>query len=159
LYWSELPVHPWAYWKPSPTGAWQGDARVGDTRLRLVLSLTHVDKSFFAAGNGPDILGQAVLCDSTGRVQSYKIEGQIDYEQGWIAMILVHPLPSQIPTFRVDRVIVLRWDGGSTVRAYAPLQRVAEGGDGRTSPPNPRTGPPTPFLLRPNVSGQACTAS
>jgi hypothetical protein len=149
-------LEPWMYAKPSLTGNWQGDAMAGNKRLRLWLSLslnpnrTNQDRT--------DLRGRVVLCDSTGRVQSYPLVGIVKDRQGSRAEVRV-PGPSHddIPGLTLDAIISLNWDGSTSLRAQTGLIRVLPGGVITTSSADPETGHPIPFLLHPGgASEQTC---
>ena len=113
-------------------------------RLWLSLSLnphrTNQDRT--------DLRGRIVLCDSTGRVQSYPLVGVVKDRQGSRTEVRV-PGPSHddIPGLTLDTIIALNWDGGTTVRGQAGLIRVLPGGVIRMSSADPETGHTIPFLL------------
>jgi hypothetical protein len=130
---------------------------VGNTRLRLVLSLSRARKDHL---HGEDLKGRAVLCDSTGRVQSYPLlRGTVEDRQGRGISLGLGPHDYTFPGLWLDTISELIWDGGSTLRGQASLIRVGAGGSIRMSSTDLETGHPIPFVLHPaGASGQTCTA-
>jgi hypothetical protein len=154
--WMDRASSPWAYAKPSLLGDWQGEAWADNTRLRLVLSLSRYRTDHW---HGEDLRGQVVLCDSTGRVQSYPLaRGTVEDRQGRRSVLsLWPPNPDEIPGLRPERIVLI-WDGGTTLRGQAELGRVEAGGIIRMLSADPETGHPIPFLLHPaGATGQICT--
>jgi hypothetical protein len=152
-------LEPWMYANPPLIGDWQGEAQAGNMRLRLVVSLTlNPNRS---KQDGTQLRGRVVLCDSTGRVQSYPLEyGVVKDRQGRSSELRIPGhAPDEAPGLRPDSVILLNWDGNSTIRGQIGLLRVLPGGIIRMSSADPETGHPIEFLLhRTRASKQTCTA-
>jgi hypothetical protein len=150
-------LEPWRYAKPPLLGDWQGEARAGNARLKLAVSLSfNPDRS---KQDGTQLRGRVVLCDSSGRVQSYPLVGVVKDRQGRRSQLRV-PGPSHDdkPGLLLDTVILLNWDGGTTIQAQIGLIRVLPGGVMRMSSADPQTGHPVQFLLHPTgASKPACT--
>jgi hypothetical protein len=151
--WQDTRNRPWAYSIPTLLGTWQGDAQSGDVRLRLVLSLTRNRAS--NRFDGADIKGQAVLCDSSGRVQSYSLWALVTDPRGHT--VDVHLLSiGGIPGLRLAALSDMTWDGGAVLRAKASLLHGNVGGSYTTY----STDRPVPFLLHPvGDSAKACVAA
>ena len=158
--WGDRGMNPWAYAKPSLTGDWQGETLAGNTRLRLVFSLSRVRGKFdwlgdddSAFNNDRELSGRVMLCDSTGRVQSYPVHGSVDDRHARRSVLSVSPPPDEIPGLRPAR-IVLSWDGGTALHLQTELVH-ARVGSVWSSSSEPETGRPISFLLHPSA-GQSC---
>ena len=149
-------LEPWMYAKPPLTRNWQGESRAGNKRLRLFLSL--VLNPHRSQQDGTQLRGRVVLCDSSGRVQSYPLVGVVKDRQGSRSEVRVSP-PSEfdIPGLGLDALISLSWDGGVLLRAQTQLIRILPGHVITMSSADPETGHPIQFLLNPaDTSEPAC---
>ncbi|SPF55853.1 hypothetical protein SBA4_750003 [Candidatus Sulfopaludibacter sp. SbA4] len=150
IRWADRVQRPWAYAKPPLARDWQGEARVGGTRLRLVLSLwVNLARTKY---DGSDLHGRAVLYYSTGRVQSYPLWGGVHDRQGQRTELHLLPL-EDIPGLRLAALTEMNWDGDTTLRGQAIL--IRGGADGSTSMTTADR--PIPFVLQPTAVSGTCT--
>jgi hypothetical protein len=147
--WFDTVERPWGYTSPTLTGNWQGDAWAGHIRLRLLLSFSLHTKTRY---DGSDIKGQAILCDSTGRVQSYPLWAVVTGRKGRTSEIHLSARDN-IPGLRLDSLSGVTWDGGDELRAQAALVRVLANGSIMMSSADR----PIPFLLHSVGSAQTCS--
>ena len=143
-------LRPWAYANPPLASDWQRDARLGDTRLRLVISLS----ANFARTkyDGADLHGRAILCDSIGRVQSYPLWGQVEDRQGQRTELHLLPLVD-IPGLRLAALTAMNWDGGTALHGQAEF--IHGGTDGSVTMSS--ADHPIPFVPHPTDNSGACT--
>ncbi len=158
--WMDRSDNAWAYANPPFTGNWQGDAMAGNKRVRLVVSLSRDKFDWLSQGDSVDnhrtLSGQAMFCDSTGRVQAYSVAGLVKDSHARSTLLNLSPPPDETPGLRPTR-IDLTWDGSTALSGKVHLAHAQPGGGTITSSSDAETGHPIPLLLRPATAGQTCT--
>jgi hypothetical protein len=140
----------WAYAKPSLTGNWQGEAWAGNTQIKLAIALTRDESDRVVGGNTQDshrsLSGRAIICDSTGRAQSYSVAGIVEDSRGREARLTFSPPAHETPGLRPGSM-KLTWNGGTTLNGQAELVHAKTEGETWFSSSDPETAHPVPFQL------------
>jgi hypothetical protein len=156
--WWDRRDNAWAYADPSLMGNWRGEATAGKTRIALVITLARDEFDWISPGDSNDdhrtIHGHAMMCDSTGRAQSYRLSGLVRDSEARETQVTFLDPPHEIPGLRASH-IKLHWDG-STLQASASLVHVKERGGTWFSSSDPETGHPAAFVLH-RSSEEICT--
>ena len=151
--WMDRGDNAWAYADPPLTQNWTGDASAGGISLKLALRLKRDEFSFFDYGDGDSednhrsLSGEAVLCDATGRRQSYAVSGLVRDRHAQRTMLTFSAPPNEMPGLRPER-IDLTWDGTAALTGEAQLAHALPGGGTRISSSDPLTGRPVQFRFR-----------
>jgi len=158
--WMDRAYNAWAYANPPLARMWEGEADAGSARLKLTLVLTRDEFSFFDYGDGDSqdshrsLSGRAMLCDSTGRRQSYSFRGVVSDRRAEKTLLIFTPPPDEVPGLRPERM-QLRWDGGIKLSGEGELARALATGGTVISSADPVTGHAISFLFHP-ASDLAC---
>jgi hypothetical protein len=156
--WIDRSYNAWAYAKPPLTQTWTGDADAGPARLRMTMTLERDKFSFFDYGDGDtqdnhrSLSGQAMLCDSTGRRQSYSVAGTVKDRHAERTLLIFSPPQDEVPGLRPTRML-LSWDGRAGLAGDAELAHALPGGGTRISSSDPETGRPIRFEFKPTADG------
>ena len=151
-HWLDGYTNAWAFARPPLVRTWDGEARVGQVRMKLVLRLTRDQVTVLPLGevdeNGRNFVGQAIWCDSTGRAERYTISGMVNDRHGHNGVVTFSPISRDEPGLRPVRLDTV-WDGGEALRGKAELVQALPGGGTRSSSSDPLTGRPIEFAMRP----------
>lgn len=159
--WMDHSYNAWAYADPPLTRTWAGEAIAGTSRLQFTLALKRDEFSFFDYGDGDTqdnhrtVSGQAMLCDSSGRRQSYAVSGVVKDRRAAKTLLIFTPPANETPGLRPERML-LSWDG-TDLTGEAELAHALAGGGTRISSSDPETGHPIAIQFHP-VSDAVCTA-
>ncbi len=159
--WMDRSYNAWAYAKPALTQTWAGDADAGPVHLRMTVALKREAFSFFNYGPGDSedshrsLSGQAMLCDSTGRRQSYPVAGTVKDRHAERTLLIFSPPQDETPGLRPTRML-LSWDGAAGLAGDAELAHALAGGGTTISSSDPETGRPVRFEFKPAADG-ACS--
>lgn len=145
----------WAYAKPPLTGTWQGEGWAGNTQIRLAIALKRDASDRIVGGNAHDshrsLAGRAIICDSTGRAQSYSVAGIVEDSRGRQAQLTFAPPPHETPGLRPGSM-KLTWNGGATLNGQAELVHAKSEDGTWFSSSDPETAHAVPFQLHPASS-------